>query len=319
MRRTVPFTVVLLFAASCSALVRIEDDAYLGGEVSLEGDGDGDDTGGDRGDGDIGGASGDGDGDSGGSGDGDGDAPSGGMGGEASGGSGGTGGTGGGTGGGGTGGTPIEIPDPIHYYPLDGNTDDLGTGTALPATVTENVNWYPNAGVAGGTLEIPEPNEEYLALDPAVGNTNPYTISWWFIPSKDGYITLAHRFPQQFEDTWELILDTSSPRIKIGGTEYHFTYTFPSANEGTWTHIVFAYRDMASGTNDHFKLWIDGEVVLEQTLVLLTSAVVADAGFVFGQSAGGTQAFFGFVDELRVYDSFLTDQDVENLYLYDAP
>lgn len=320
MRRPPPLSLALLFVAGCSALVQIDDDKYLGGGASL-GDGDGDGAGGGLGDGDadLGGGPGDGDGDTGGVGDGDGDEPSGGMGGAPFGGSGG-GGTGGGTGDGGTGGTPVSIVDPVHYYPLDGTIDDFGSGDPLSAIVTSNVTLLPSAGLAGGSVEIPASNDEYLSLDPAVGNTNPFTVSWWFIPSKDGYITLAHRIPtQQSIDSWELILDTQSPRLKIGGTEYHFEYDFPSMSEGVWTHVVFGYHDMASGTNDHFKIWVNGTLVLDRTLVLTTSAVVTGAGIVFGQSIGGTEPFWGFIDEIRVYDSLLTDGEVENLYLYDAP
>lgn len=326
MRRPLPLSVALLFVASCSALVQIDDDKYLGGGGSPgDGDGDGDGAGGGLGDGDgdLGGGpgdgDGDGDGDTGGVGHGDGDQPSGGMGGASVGGSGG-GGSGGSTGGGGTGGTPINIVPPVHYYPLDGNTDDFGSGDSLAASITSNVTLLPSGGLAGGSVEIPASNDEYLSLDPAVGNTNPYTLSWWFIQSKDGYITLAHRIPTpQSIDSWELILDTR-PRLKVGGTEYNFEYDFPSASTGVWTHVVFGYRDMESGTNDHFKVWVNGTLVLDQTLVLSTSAVVSGAGIVFGQSSGGgTEPFWGYIDEIRVYDSLLTDAEVGNLYLYDAP
>lgn len=338
MHRPLPLSLALLFVASCSALVQIDDEKYLGGGGS-SGDGgglgDGDaDTGGDAGDGDGGGGTGgvgdgDGDGDIGGDGDepsgGMGGAPAGGSGGDGSGGGGSGGGTGGdgtggdGTGGDGTGGTPITIVEPVHYYPLNGNTDDLGSGDALSATITSNVTILPNTGLVGGSAEIPASNDQYLSLDPAVGNTNPFTISWWFIPSKDGYITLAHRIPgPQSEDSWELILD-DRPRLKLGGTEYNFEYDFPSASEGVWTHLVFGYHDMETGTNDHFKVWVNGAPVLDQTLVLDTSAVVAGPGIVFGQSIGGTDPFFGIIDEIRVYDSLLSDSEVEDLYLYDAP
>jgi hypothetical protein len=333
MRRAHPLSGALLLAASCSALVQIDDDKYLGGGASLGdgaggglGDGDGDmvgGLGGGDGDGDTGGV-GDGDGDTGGVGDGDGDEPSGGIGGAPVGGSGGgdTGGvgTGGSTGGSGAGGTPISIVEPVHYYPLDSNFDDFGSGNSLSAIGTSNVTLHPNAGLTGGSLEIPASNDEHLSLDQAVGNTDPFTISWWFIPSRDGYITLAHRIPtQQPINSWELILD-QSPRLKLGGTEYHFVYAFPSMSEGVWTHIVFGYDDMETGTNDLFKVWVNGTLVLNRTLVLSTMAVVTGAGIVFGQSSGGgTEPFWGFIDEIRVYDSLLTDSQVENLYLYDAP
>lgn len=318
MRRTLSLTLAILFVAGCSALVRIDDDKYLrGGGVTL---GDRDGTGGDLGDGDDlgdgGSMPGDGDGDvetggsgGGGDGDGDGDEPKGGMGGEGASGS-----------GGGTGGTPIEIPDPVHYYPLDEDTHDYGTGAALSATASNNVTWHPTSGVAGGTLEIPASNDGYLALDPAVGNTNPYTISWWFISSKDGYITLAHRIPApQSPDSWEVILDTTFPRLKLSGVEYEIDYKFPLMSEGVWTHMVYAFHENPTSTADHFKVWVNGAVVLEQTLVLATRAVVTGEGIVFGQSIGGTDPFFGLIDEIRVYDTFLDDADVQNLYLYDKP
>lgn len=331
MRRTLSLTLAIFFVAGCSALVRIDDDKYLRDGGVTPGDGDG--TGGDLGDGDDlgdGGMPGDGDGDvetggSGGGGDGDGDEPSGGMGGEGASDSGGGGSGGGGSGGGsggGTGGTPIEIPDPVHYYPLDEDTQDYGTGAALSATASNNVTWHPTTGVAGGSLEIPASNDGYLALDPAVGNTNPYTISWWFISSRDGFITLAHRIPApQSIHSWEMILDTGRPRLKVGGVEYDFNpdFKFALSSDGVWTHVVLAYEDNASGTNDHFKVWVDATIVLERSLVLDTEAVVAGEGIVFGQSIGGTDPFFGYVDEIRVYDTFLDDADVQNLYLYDKP
>lgn len=329
MRRPLSLSLALLVVAGCSALVQIDDDKYLGGGGS-PGDGDDDGAGGGDGDGDgdTGGDAGDGDGDTGG--DGGGDGPSGGMGGAPDDGSGGggtggsTGGSGGSTGGMGTGGEgtggAITIVEPVHYYPLNGNLDDLGSGNSLSAMATPSVTLLPSTGLVGGSAEIPASNDEYLSLDPAVGNTDPFTISWWFIQSKDGYITLAHRLaPEKFEDTWELIVDTQSPRLKLGGTEYHFEYDFPSKSEGVWTHIAFGYDDKMSGTNDHFKVWVNGTLVLDRMLVLETSAVVTSPGIVFGKTNGGTEAFWGYIDEIRVYDSFLSDAEVENLYLYDAP
>jgi hypothetical protein len=324
----------VLLVSSCSALVEIDDDKYLAG--------DGAGTGGDH----LGGEAGDGDGSDGGTGDGDGgsgdgDAPNGGapLGGSDPGGSGGgtggdgtggdgTGGdgTGGdgaggdGTGGDGTGGVVIQIRDPDHYYPLNGNTDDDGLATPLSATTNGAVIWYPASGLKGGSLELPQNTDAYLSFEQTVGGTSPFTISWWFVSAYDGYITLASRFPnQQGTGSWELIADPASPRIKLGNQEIFFDADFPAANLGRWVHIALAYQENFSASQDRMKVWLNGEPVHEVSEVFAQSAITADANIKIGQGGNGTQRFGGLLDEIRFYNAYLTDAEVEALYLFDAP
>ena len=313
--------VALVLACSCSALVEIDDDKNLVGQ----GDGDGDASGDGDGDGEGGDGEGDGTG-GGGDGDGDGGNPSGGggMGGSGDGGSGasGDGGSGAtGTGGapGGTGGLLIEIPPPNHYYPLDGNTDDEGFEAPIPATVTGNATWYPTAGLEGGSLELPQNANASISFGTLVAGESPFTISWWFIQAHETFIALLTRFSTQSSSGFELAVDPSSPRMRIGGEEVFFTADFPEASEGRWTHVAIGYREMASGSQDAVRVWVNGESVLDELRVFTQSALGVDGELRIGQSGNGTQPFSGHLDEIRVYHSLLDDAEVQALYLYDAP
>src|SRR5690606_5969299 len=97
-------------------------------------------------------------------------SPMGGTGGAPTGGAPGGGGQTGGSDSGGTGGEPVELPDPLHYYPLDGSVDDQGSATSLlAATITDPNGWRPTSGVSGGAYEVPSPGQNhYLGLSPEV-------------------------------------------------------------------------------------------------------------------------------------------------------
>jgi hypothetical protein len=303
-------SLALLLGSGCSLLVTIDEDKYMGGgDDSPSGgtqSGNGGSTGGVTNTGGSGGS------------------PTGGTGGSETGGAPGGGGegTGGGNTGGGSGGEPVEIPDPLHYYPLDGSGDDEGDAeTPLPATTTDGNGWRPGSGVRGGAYEVPSPGQNhYLGLNPQVASTNPFTISWWYSATIDNYLALVSKNIDSAG--WDLVSDPSGqPRVRVGNSDqYFFDADLPSANSGVWTHVAVSIHENASASQDRLQVWINGERFLNETVIFSSTAINPTPSVRFGFQEGSTNLpFAGFIDEIRVYDEVLTNEQVRALYELDRP
>lgn len=309
--------VPLLALGGCSALVQIDDEKYLGSDDSNSGSG--------GGDGDLPG-NGDGDDSGGGANGGSGGSDSGGNG------SGGTAETGGSTSGGtdGSGGTTvIEVPVPDHHYALDGNVDDTGSAAIkLAASITNGAGWQ-SGGVFNQAYEVPQPgSNHYLDLSPELGNTSPFTISWWFSPigANNAYALISKlNVGETGGKGFSITTNNGSLDVRFGGADQQIfpnLGTHPTASAGAWTHIVFAYEENFSATRDRFTLWINGEMVHEEDAVFDYSGVNQNNHIRFGYQEGGMIApnpYSGLVDEIRFYNSYLSDGEARAIYELEAP
>jgi hypothetical protein len=82
----------------------------------------------------------------------------------------------------------------------------------------------------------------------------------------------------------------------------------PTAADGTWHHAA-GVAD-AAGT----RIWMDGKR-LDTDVTSVPFTYTAGSPFTVGGAASGSQAFEGWLDDVRVYDRTLTDSEIKALAL----
>lgn len=270
----------------------------------------------------TGGDSGDSGGAGAGDGDGDGDVVSGG-GSTSGGGSIGPGGDGGNSGGGGTGGSPVDLPAPWHYYPLDGDFLDAGRGPDLPHASASTGNFVQGA-ISGTAWEISTGN--WLQLEPRITEDSPFTISWWFAMNPDlatTYFTLISKVIHDSEEGGYALFSDQyyvNARLGSGSSTDDFGSPDQHTNDGTWNHLVLVLEEFVSGQQDYFAVWLNGQPIIERAESIpdvLNS--IAYVRFGTQESSGWFQGFAGSIDEIRVYDERLSPEQIELLYEMDKP
>lgn len=82
-----------------------------------------------------------------------------------------------------------------------------------------------------------------------------------------------------------------------------------AVNDGKWTHVC-ATRRISNGA---VRLYINGAVAKDGSAGL--APVTSNPSIRIGQGVDGAAPFVGLMDEIRIYDRVLTDDEVRTLYL----
>jgi hypothetical protein len=313
--------------SACSLFLGIDDEGYV--KIPGAGGGSGGGFGGDGSGGLLG---------SGGQNASGGEEPMGGMGGErvdgtggvvTSGGSPGVGGTGGGGGTGstsGTGGQFNPLEDAKHYYGLNETSGDIaedsgGAEAHLKGVVSHSSSW--STGLTNGGYEIME-DLYFLQLDETILPTKEFSISWWFNRAleSDQLRVLVQKTASDNQSGFSL-LDGPTGLVLHHGADWANasipTETFlPSPTQGKWVHFVISYHRNADGNMDRLRLWVDAVKAGEKTAILQSSNQLpetTDGPLRFGRSYNNANPPMpGLLDEVRIYDRELTEDEVWQLY-----
>ena len=206
--------------------------------------------------------------------------------------------------------TPMDY---VSYFSFNGNPNDAKSGTnpvsTLNVTLTKDKNGKENSAylfTGNSYLQFPVPSAK-----------NTFTYSVWASPSVmsfngslntvfsvgsqggDQLIALANNYYNS--NGWSLT-SYNSDATNVGIN----TGTLPDVN--TWHHLVMT-RD-----NDNFKAYVNGKLLGTKTITGKTAGYGTDTPkFYIGNRHTG-QGFTGIIDELRIYDRALTEQEIQTLY-----
>jgi len=148
-------------------------------------------------------------------------------------------------------------------------------------------------------------------------STSDLTISAWIKPSKVvGLMCIvSNSNAAQAVVPWELELNVTAARFSFGqsgtGSGTVRITNATNLNVDTWYHIV-ATRKFNSTTNWSAKLYLNGKLDGTGTLGRAggTNQTVA-----IGRCGAANAGYFqGIVNDVRIYDRALTDQEVKSLY-----
>jgi len=208
--------------------------------------------------------------------------------------------------------TPANVTqapaNPLSHYAFDGNTDDGGTlGNTAGALVG-------TAGYAAGKFG------QALSLDGANGNyfnTNqdaPYDF-------QNGAVTFG--FWAQLDGTWDGSWEAMIAKgegdtwrlARYSGTNDQVGYGQNSAQgpaditDNQWHHFIVR----ADQSTTSSEIFFDGASIATGT----TSSLTGNTGFslLIGENPGATgRTFGGLIDDVYIYDRWLSDAEVADLY-----
>ncbi len=208
----------------------------------------------------------------------------------------------------------------VYYWPLDEAdgvvAQDLSGGQH--GTVVGGATWYPSGGHHGGAIRFDQVTQRITmgACDITTGG-NGFSISVWVKPdmvSGNERMVVAKTIgPQPIDQAWSLSFVNATAlrfRLQLAGTTHVLTTSQLSIFSGAWYHVVGSYN----GTQ--MKLHVNGSL-LATLSVTGTVGYNPDSPASIGAQSTGTAPFSGWVDDVRIYDHGLSDQEIFDLLLGD--
>jgi hypothetical protein len=202
----------------------------------------------------------------------------------------------------------------VAYWPLDGNTND--------STFNNNDGINHNAlfamdryGIDNSSLFFATGVESYVeGMNPGnnlpVGNS-PRTFSAWIntVVYNQYGSNIFHYGTQQSAPTNFHFLVTDVLGL---GNGYGFGVVYGNQNiiDGIWHFVTGVYE---GGTERIVKLYVDGKLDASGTISTEPNTILG-TNWRMGRFMEGTPNFQGFLDEVKVYDAALTEQQIWDLY-----
>jgi len=157
-----------------------------------------------------------------------------------------------------------------------------------------------------GVDDYVEINEVDNTLTPGTSN---YSIELWFKLSSEstGHRGLVSKGVFQGNGAYTTyIYDSDFAKWYSDGTNTVSGVT-GNLNDGQWHHIVFTKN------GDEHRIYLDG--VLDNSKTLTDVDITSEENVIIGARSGGSDAFFlGVIDEVRIYNSALSEEGISDLY-----
>ncbi|HEV2796306.1 MAG TPA: LamG-like jellyroll fold domain-containing protein, partial [Nocardioides sp.] len=217
---------------------------------------------------------------------------------------------------------------PVQYQFEEGagqTAANTGTdGTVGAATLTGNAGWSTD-GISGKALDLPGgPNSNAVDLpDNLLQNEASFTTSLWVRPdTKGNWINLFH-IGDGLEGAGSFFQIQMQTDAAPGGTGLAATfkkkgsalqeriYATPTKDvvAGQWNHVAFT-RQGATGS-----LYLNGvKIATRSDLTLTMTDVGPTTNNWLGRNGYPDPSFDGRMDDVRVYTSALSDEDIAGMY-----
>ena len=210
----------------------------------------------------------------------------------------------------------------IATYQLDGNANDLsGNYSGTPTNVSYGVGEFDLAGVFNGSsshIDFPSP----------IPNTNtPASFSGWFkfnsgfnsgvqtiigagnMTTSAGIISVLIRYasagnyyiePSRVYDNYVFYTDTAN-------------YPIVALSADTWYNVVFTY-----GASNEAKIYLNGSLVSTTYLTIPSGPSTNSNVLALGQYRDNSLYFNGSIDQVRIFNKALDQNDVDILFAESA-
>ncbi|HXH79950.1 LamG-like jellyroll fold domain-containing protein [Nocardioides sp.] len=216
---------------------------------------------------------------------------------------------------------------PIHYEFDEGaGSTSANTGTDRsvgPATLTGTTGWSED-GIYDGSVNLPggsNANAVDLPDNLLQGEAN-FTTSFWARPdTKGNWIGMFHigdgfggdgsffQIQMQTQDGGDTGLAATFKKKGSGLQERIYAAPKRDVTPGAWNHVVFT-RQGATGT-----LYLNGQQIAQRNNLTITmSDVGPTTNNWLGRNGFPDPAYDGLMDDVRLYRSALTAQDVAAMY-----
>jgi len=150
---------------------------------------------------------------------------------------------------------------------------------------------------------------DYIAIPTVTQLSAPsaWSFACWFryqgTPSSTSHmIASAGSSPS---NRWYIQLDTTS-QIKFGNNGVFDNFTISTVNNSTWYHLVVSQSSTSA------NVYLNGASVGSATVNAPANGWGTD--FKIGQYFTGDYTWSGYLDEVALFDSALTEDDADNIY-----
>ena len=211
----------------------------------------------------------------------------------------------------------------VAHYTFDGNADDSAWGRDGTNHGAELV-----PGIIGQAYEFdddPDHNTYIVADSSFEPGTGPFAVSLWFKTDEAdpaGWIFSTHNTDNWYAPTYALLIGRdgtltfrTNDAPKLHRQDLH-SMNF-GWNDGQWHHVVIE-RD----TDGRKDLWVDGS--LEASEYYSSQNIICGGQpLTIGGTAYNTwssdRSFQGIVDDLRIYEGVLSEDDIRSLFAQAVP
>jgi hypothetical protein len=213
----------------------------------------------------------------------------------------------------------------LAWWKLNGNTKDFAGGydaTNNGAAIRDGVG--QTAYFFDGSDYIRAPQDPYApALDE---NSSSLTLSGWIRPTALNTNSTNHSIQNcwlahsssSFNDNMELGVDASTNDIQVyfdtNGSDSTNASTGVTAPLDTWTHVIVTLN---LGDPPTMKIYKNGNLQLTDTSTWsATNGTLDNAGaeLTIGASRSFREPFTGFIQDIRIYEEDMTDEQAAVLY-----
>jgi N-acetylneuraminic acid mutarotase len=198
----------------------------------------------------------------------------------------------------------------IAQWKLDETAGDIAYDSVgdHDSTLNGNPFWQPTSGMRSGALlfgGVDDYVDTPFILNAAKGSLSVFA---WIYGGAPGQVIISQT--GDFGGTW-LGIDPSEGKLITGFSDIYFGVLVSETviTDGQWHHVGLVY-DLDSL---HRLLYVDGVLVAEDATVV--SGMPSDGGLYIGASKDLDAAFFfsGLIDDVRIYDSALTAEEIAAL------
>ena len=211
----------------------------------------------------------------------------------------------------------------LAYYPFNGNAnDESGNGfdcTIIGATLSsDRFDQSNSAFIFSG-------NEQYLTTDdiPSFDYQNSFSLSLWINTVreiKNNQVIIGKMTTFSDFQGWALLRISNDPeniffilRNEGGNGINEVRCSFPFKSFNIWNSISVVYDGTGKATGVSF--YLNGNKAIK-TIVYdnLSATIVNNAPFNIGARDNGNAEFQGKIDEVRIYNRTLTENEIDQLY-----
>ncbi|MDD3532351.1 MAG: hypothetical protein PHW57_03440, partial [Candidatus Shapirobacteria bacterium] len=207
-------------------------------------------------------------------------------------------------------------------YDVSGN-DNHGTiniGATAPQTTTGTCTdgssasaWYNGASGKWNSSLSFDGEDDYIEVggDSTINVIDSITVSAWIFPEQYKYAVIAQKtYNTGLSYSWAYKWRIEGQDLYFGlydtGDSIHRLYFDPKPNLNEWTHIVATYDGNIG------KAYQNG---IETDSFESSFSLRNDSnGLLIGGVDGGSEFFDGQIDDVRIYNYALTDEQVKTLY-----
>lgn len=189
-------------------------------------------------------------------------------------------------------------PTPVGYWKFDegsGSTANDSSGNSNNGTIT-GASWI-NEGRVGKALYFDGGLEDYVSLQAITSLTTgtPFTLSSWVKPEHTG----TYRTIMGYGGANRLLINASGAMLsQQDGNFYSASSVVPN---GVWTHVIYWFN----GTEERW--YINGK---QSGAAHITSLAEWENSFYIGQYDLANYPYKGLIDEVKIYNTALTPEQV---------